>query len=50
MESSKKDDIIIELGFEFIRAGLVGDKGPRKTLRTNLFKNPSVFSSAQFEI
>jgi actin-related protein len=34
MESTKKEDIIIELGSEFIRVGLVGDKVPRKTIRS----------------
>lgn len=34
MENTKKEDIIIELGGEYIKVGLVGDKIPRKSLRS----------------
>mgnify|MGYP000876466798 FL=1 len=34
IESSKKEDIIIELGNEYIRVGLVGDKVPRKLIKS----------------
>lgn len=34
IENSKREDIIIELGGENIRVGLVGDKLPRKTIKT----------------
>jgi len=34
IENTKREDIIIELGGENIRVGLVGDKVPRKTFKT----------------
>ena len=42
MENSKKEDIIIELGGEWLRVGLVGDKVPRKSIRN---KGYLLFSS-----
>lgn len=43
IENTKREDIIIELGNEFIRVGLVGDKVPRKTLKSgNTLKYPSI--------
>ncbi len=51
MENSKREDIIIELGHENIRVGLVGDKAPRKNIKTdNLFKNPATFNEPSFEM
>jgi hypothetical protein len=45
IENTKREDIIIELGGEYIRVGLVGDKVPRKTLKTgNYLKYPSAAS------
>ena len=42
IENYKKEDIIIELGSEFIRVGLVGDKIPRKTIKAgNNLKYPA---------
>jgi len=34
IESSKKEDIIIEIGTENLRVGLVGDKVPRKIIKS----------------
>jgi actin-related protein len=34
IEISKKEDIIIEVGSENIRVGLVGDKVPRKIIKS----------------
>ena len=49
MENSRREDIIIEIGQEFIRVGLVGDKVPRKTIKSSqYFKNPSTYSSSSF--
>lgn len=46
IENTKREDIIIELGGENIRVGLVGDKVPRKTLKTgNSLKFPSAGSA-----
>lgn len=43
---TKREDIIIELGGEFIRVGIVGDKIPRKTLKAgNSLKYPSTASA-----
>ena len=37
IDSSKKEDIIIEIGSENIRVGLVGDKVPRKIIKSALY-------------
>ena len=42
--NSRKDDIIIEIGSEWLRMGLVGEKVPRKSLRaksiSKILKDP----------
>lgn len=51
IENTKREDIILELGGEFIRVGLVGDKVPRKTLKSgNYFKYPSVATASLDDI
>ena len=34
MENTRKEDIILELGGEWLRVGLVGDRVPRKAIRS----------------
>lgn len=44
-------DIIIEFGHEYIRIGVVNDKTPRKTIKTNnLFKSSAALGGAAFEM
>jgi actin-related protein len=51
IENSRREDIIIELGQEYIRVGLVGDKVPRKTIKASqYFSNPKDYGSQTFEM
>ena len=49
IENTKREDIIIELGGENIRVGLVGDKVPRKTLKTGIFLRVPPAGSAEMD-
>jgi actin-related protein len=50
MENNRKEDIIIELGAEWIRVGLVGDKAPRKTFRSKSLMKISQEKTFQMEM
>lgn len=48
---SRKEDIIIELGGEWMRVGLVGDRTPRKTLPSeDIVPYRSEMPLAEYEI